>query len=177
VHAAAVEGKELSLSAETCRGSGLGPGTARCGPLPTAARPSGADPKPDGRKRELGVASVVDRLICQAISQVLSPDLRSRLFGTQLRVPSEAQRPPGRRGGQGLRQGGLGLGRGPRPRVVLRSLITLSAPPGSLFFEVCVFRGRTVEKAGAGVESRLLGSDFRDKVFDHDVTSSSGTRL
>jgi group II intron reverse transcriptase/maturase len=30
-------------------------------------------PKPDGRKRELGVASVVDRLICQAISQVLSP--------------------------------------------------------------------------------------------------------
>ena len=30
-------------------------------------------PKPGGGRRELGVASVVDRFICQAISQVLSP--------------------------------------------------------------------------------------------------------
>ena len=44
-------------------------------------------PKPGGGKRQLGIPTVVDRLVQQAILQVLEPLARSELFGVELRLP------------------------------------------------------------------------------------------
>ena len=49
------------------------PLAARGGHLPAAACPQGDDPQALGRLRALGVPAAVDRLICQAIAQVLTP--------------------------------------------------------------------------------------------------------
>ena len=50
-----------------------GPLSARRGHLPAASRPPGDDPQARGRERELGVPTALDRLIQQALSQVLTP--------------------------------------------------------------------------------------------------------
>ena len=45
-------------------------------------------PKPDGGERELGIPTVTDRLIQQALLQVLQPHARSDLQRAQLRLPA-----------------------------------------------------------------------------------------
>ena len=50
-----------------------GPLTARGGHLPAAARARGDDPQASGGQRKLGVPAAVDRLVCQALSQLLTP--------------------------------------------------------------------------------------------------------
>jgi RNA-directed DNA polymerase len=56
------------------------------GTLPAAAGTPGADPKSGGGMRELGIPTVIDRLIQQALLQVLQPSDRSDVFRTQLRL-------------------------------------------------------------------------------------------
>jgi RNA-directed DNA polymerase len=46
-------------------------------------------PKRNGKTRKLGIPTVVDRLIQQAICQVLSPNLREAVFRQQLWIPAE----------------------------------------------------------------------------------------
>lgn len=72
-------------------------------------------PKPDGSQRELGIPTVLDRLIQQALLQVLQPPDRPHLQRAQPRVASRA---PGARRGEGrsgVRANGQarGGGRGP----------------------------------------------------------------
>ena len=51
-------------------------------------------PKPDGTERPLGIPTVLDRVIQQAIAQVLTP-LWNGSSATQLRLPPRPQRPSG----------------------------------------------------------------------------------
>ena len=48
-------------------------------------------PKPSGGMRTLGVPTVVDRLIQQALHQVLQPLFEPTLLGRQLRLPAGAR--------------------------------------------------------------------------------------
>ncbi len=50
-------------------------------------------PKPDGRKRKLGIPTVIDRVIQQAIAQVLAP-IWPPHSPPQLRIQAELQRAP-----------------------------------------------------------------------------------
>ena len=64
-------------------------------------------PKPDGGVRKLGVPCVVDRLVQQAVLQVLQAPMGSDVFRTQLRVPSGALGPSGGGPGTGVHCRGL----------------------------------------------------------------------
>ena len=81
-----------------------------------------AIPKPGGGVRELGIPTVVDRLIQQALLQVLQPLHRSHLQRAQLRLPAGAKRASGGVGGAAARAGwpsgggGRGSGEVLRPR-------------------------------------------------------------
>lgn len=77
-------------------------------------------PKPDGGERELGIPTVLDRLIQQALLQVLTP-----LFDPHFSESSYGFRPKrsahqAAATGEGVRGRGKGLGRGPRSGAVLR---------------------------------------------------------
>ena len=53
-------------------------------------------PKPDGGVRKLGVPCVVDRLIQQALLQVLAETMGPDVFQAQLWLPAGTLRPSGR---------------------------------------------------------------------------------
>jgi RNA-directed DNA polymerase len=59
--------------------------------------------KPTGGMRQLGIPTVVDRLIQQALNQVLSP-IFDRNFSNSIRFSSWTQRPSGSAPGAGLRK-------------------------------------------------------------------------
>ena len=50
-------------------------------------------PKSGGGKRMLGIPTVLDRLIQQALAQVLTPIFDPTFFDRELRLPAEAQHP------------------------------------------------------------------------------------
>ena len=77
-------------------------------------------PKSGGGVRELGIPTVLDRFIQQALLQVLQPELRRELFRAQLRFPAEAQRARRGDGGEALRPGRTPVGGGRGPGEVLR---------------------------------------------------------
>ena len=52
---------------------GVSPGSPGRGHVPALAGPPGGDPQARGRRALLGVPTCLDRLICQAIAQVLTP--------------------------------------------------------------------------------------------------------
>jgi retron-type reverse transcriptase len=69
-------------------------------------------PKPGGGERLLGVPTCLDRLICQAIAQVLTPIFDPVFSGVVFRVPSRPVRPPGGQGRQTVHPGRARMGRG-----------------------------------------------------------------
>ena len=76
-------------------------------------------PKPDGGVRQLGIPTVQDRLIQQAIAQVISPDVRRGVFTIQLRVSTRAECAPSRAEIPGVHPRRLRMGGGHRPGEVL----------------------------------------------------------
>ena len=76
-------------------------------------------PKPGGGVRTLGIPTVVDRMIQQALHQVLAP-LRPDVLGRQLRLPAGTKRSSSRRARPRAHRGGTPVGGGPRSRPVLR---------------------------------------------------------
>ena len=75
-------------------------------------------PKPGGGERLLGVPTCLDRLIQQAIAQVLTP-VFDPVFGVVVRVPSGPVRSPGGTGRAAVHPGRPGVGRGYRLGPVL----------------------------------------------------------
>ncbi|MEJ7684621.1 MAG: hypothetical protein WKG06_43585 [Segetibacter sp.] len=61
-------------------------------------------PKPQGGTRMLGIPTVTDRLLQQAIAQWLSPKNEETVFPLQLWVQAGPQRPPGGTAGANLPQ-------------------------------------------------------------------------
>ena len=76
-------------------------------------------PKPDGGVRQLGIPTVIDRLIQQAIAQVLTPMFEAEFSATQLRVSSGTKRTSSHRAKPGVHPRRLRLGRGYRLGKVL----------------------------------------------------------
>ncbi|CAB3389743.1 protein of unknown function [Kyrpidia spormannii] len=74
------------------------PGRAAHGDLPTAARAPGRNPETRGGKRMLGIPTVMDRLIQQALLQVLTP-----IFDPQFSEASYGFR-PGRRAHEAVKK-------------------------------------------------------------------------
>ncbi len=70
-------------------------------------------PKPGGGMRQLGIPTVLDRLIQQALHQVLQPIFDPRLFGLQLWLPTGPGSAPGGGSGQGVCGRRQALGSGP----------------------------------------------------------------
>ena len=77
-------------------------------------------PKPSGGMRQLGIPTVVDRLIQQALHQVMQPLFEPRVFRIELRLSSRTQRASSRASGEKLRCGRKAMGRGPGLGKVLR---------------------------------------------------------
>ncbi len=80
-------------------------------------------PKPGGGVRQLGIPTVVDRLVQQAILSFpgrTGAAAGPNLFGTELRVPARAQRPPSATPGRGVRSWGAGNRCEPGPGEILR---------------------------------------------------------
>ena len=75
-------------------------------------------PKPDGGVRQLGIPTVQDRLIQQAIAQVMSRCSKG-VFGIQLRVSTRTKRAPSRAESPGVHPRRLRMGGGHRPGEVL----------------------------------------------------------
>ena len=71
-------------------------------------------PKPGGGERLLGVPTCLDRLIQQAIAQVLTPIFDPCFSRVVVRVPSRPVRPSGGAGGAAVHPGRAGVGRGYR---------------------------------------------------------------
>lgn len=69
-------------------------------------------PKPDGGVRTLGIPTVVDRLIQQAIAQQLSSIVDKKLLRLQLRLPAGTQRMAGGATGTALHTGRQTVGGG-----------------------------------------------------------------
>ena len=69
-------------------------------------------PKPNGGTRQLGIPTVMDRMVQQALLQVLQPIFRSSVQRVELRLSSEAQRARRRTSGARIRPRGQGLGGG-----------------------------------------------------------------
>ena len=69
-------------------------------------------PKPNGGTRQLGIPTVMDRMVQQALLQVLQPIFRSAVQRVELRLSSEAQRARRRTSGARIRPRGQGLGGG-----------------------------------------------------------------
>ncbi len=76
-------------------------------------------PKPDGGSRTLGIPTVVDRFIQQALLQALTPMYDPGFSDSQLWVQARPQCPPGGATGQGVHRPRLRVGRGHRPGEVL----------------------------------------------------------
>ena len=78
-------------------------------------------PKADGKgKRKLGIPTVVDRLIQQAVHQKLTPLFDPEFFGPQLWLPAGAQCPAGGVSGPGAGSRRPALGGGPGLGKILR---------------------------------------------------------
>src|SRR3974390_3392672 len=77
-------------------------------------------PKPQGGVRTLGIPTVLDRLIQQALHQVTATAVRTRVFRVKLRLSSRPQRAPSGESRKGLCCGRETLGRGPGLGEVLR---------------------------------------------------------
>ena len=77
-------------------------------------------PKPSGGMRKLGIPTVLDRLIQQAILQVLQPIFDPTFSRAQLRLPAGAQRARRGAAGAAVRPGRARLGGGRGPGEVLR---------------------------------------------------------
>jgi RNA-directed DNA polymerase len=71
-------------------------------------------------KRQLGIPTVVDRLVQQAIAPSAGRDTGADLFGVELRLPARTQRPSGGAEGSGIRGGRASDRGGHRPGEVLR---------------------------------------------------------
>lgn len=77
-------------------------------------------PKPGGGERKLGIPTVVDRLIRQAISQILSPLFEPEFSETSYGFRPGAESSSGREEGQDLPAGRETLDRGHGPEAVIR---------------------------------------------------------
>ena len=77
-------------------------------------------PKVSGGVRRLGVPTVLDRFIQQAVMQVLQEEWDPRLLGCELRVPARTLGPSGGQARAGAHPRGLRHRRRPRPGEVLR---------------------------------------------------------
>jgi hypothetical protein len=91
---------------------GGGPPGAERGHVPAVAGPPGGDPQAEGGERLLGVPTCLDRLICQAIAQVLTPVFDPEF--SVVRVPSRPVRPSG---GAGQSEGQARSARGEPPQL------------------------------------------------------------
>ncbi len=69
-------------------------------------------PKPSGGKRQLGIPTVIDRLVQQALLQVLQPIFDPRFSESELRVPAGAECARCGTSGARIRSRGQGLGGG-----------------------------------------------------------------
>ena len=76
-------------------------------------------PKPDGGERALGIPTVVDRLIQQAVHQVISP-IFERDFSASIRVSAGQERAASRGTSAAVRGTRPAMGRGHRPGEVFR---------------------------------------------------------
>jgi RNA-directed DNA polymerase len=79
-----------------------------------------AIPKPDGGERLLGIPTILDRVIQQAIAQVLTPIFEPTFSASSFGFRPGPQRTPGDPAGRDLRQGGLSHRGRPGPGQVLR---------------------------------------------------------
>src|SRR5215212_2589363 len=77
-------------------------------------------PKPAGGTRNLGIPTVIDRVIQQAVLQRLQPLWDPTVQRAQLRLPAGPLRPPSGGAGASLRHRRLSVRRGYRPGPVLR---------------------------------------------------------
>ncbi len=77
-------------------------------------------PKPNGGKRQLGIPTVVDRLIQQAILQAVQPHYRPDVFRAQLRISPRATGNGCGMSDERLRGGGIRVDRRLRPGEVFR---------------------------------------------------------
>ena len=71
-------------------------------------------PKPDGGVRQLGIPTVLDRLIQQAIAQVLTPMFEAGVLSRQLRVSTRTQCPSGGAASPGVHRRRQRMGSGHR---------------------------------------------------------------
>jgi hypothetical protein len=76
-------------------------------------------PKPNGGVRVLGIPTVLDRFIQQALLQVLQPLIRPDLLGRELRLSPGAERSRRRAARAAACGGGQPMGGGPGPREML----------------------------------------------------------
>ena len=76
-------------------------------------------PKPNGGVRVLGIPTVLDRFIQQALLQVLQPLIRPDLLGRELRLSPGAERSRRRAARAAACGGGQPMGGGPGPREIL----------------------------------------------------------
>ena len=72
-------------------------------------------PKPDGGVRQLGIPTVMDRLIQQAIAQELNKIFDPDFSGKQLWIPSGKECTPGDHSGQRVHRTGIPVDGGHRP--------------------------------------------------------------
>ena len=115
-------------------------------------------PKPHGGVRKLGIPTVLDRFIQQAVLQVLQPEFDPDLLHPQLRLPAGAVSASGGGGGASTSCERPSMGRRPRSGEILRS-----SQPRSLDGAASPARaGYPRAQAGPGVpERRGLGGGPR----------------